>query len=143
MSESVVDNVPKQLLIGDTWRDATGGATFAVEDPSTGQQLAQVADAAVEDGTAALDAAVAAQPEWARSAPRDRGEILRRAFELITARTDDLARLMTLEMGKTLAESRAEIAYAAEFFRWFSEEAVRIHGRYSVAPNGASRLLTL
>jgi succinate-semialdehyde dehydrogenase/glutarate-semialdehyde dehydrogenase len=143
MSEPVVDNVPKQLLIGDAWRDATGGATFAVEDPSTGQQLAHVADAAVEDGTAALDAAVAAQPAWAQSAPRDRGEILRRAFELITARTDDLARLMTLEMGKTLAESRAEIAYAAEFFRWFSEEAVRIHGRYSVAPNGASRLLTL
>jgi succinate-semialdehyde dehydrogenase/glutarate-semialdehyde dehydrogenase len=143
MSEPVVENVPKQLLIGDSWRDATGGATFAVEDPSTGRQLAQVADAAVEDGTAALDAAVAAQQEWAGSAPRDRGEILRRAFELITARTDDLARLMTLEMGKTLAESRAEIAYAAEFFRWFSEEAVRIHGRYSVAPNGASRLLTL
>jgi succinate-semialdehyde dehydrogenase/glutarate-semialdehyde dehydrogenase len=114
-----------------------------VEDPSTGIELSQVADATVEDGTAAMDAAVAAQAEWARSAPRDRGEILRRAFELITERTDDLARLMTLEMGKTLAESRAEIGYAAEFFRWFSEESVRIHGRYSVAPNGASRLLTL
>ncbi len=143
MAEPVVENVPKQLLIGDGWRDATGGATFAVEDPSTGQEIAQVADATVEDGAAALDAAVAAQAEWARSAPRDRGEILRRAFDLITERTDDLARLMTLEMGKTLAESRAEIGYAAEFFRWFSEEAVRIHGRYSVAPNGATRLLTL
>lgn len=141
--EPIVENVPKQLFIGGSWRDATGGATFAVEDPSTGQELAQVADATVDDGTAALDAAVAAQAEWARSAPRDRGEILRRAFDLITARTDDLARLMTLEMGKTLAESRAEIAYAAEFFRWFSEEAVRIHGRYSVAPNGATRLVTL
>ena len=143
MAEVVVENAPKQLFIGGVWRDATGGATFAVEDPSTGIELAQVADATVEDGTAAMDAAVAAQAEWARSAPRDRGEILRRAFELITERTDDLARLMTLEMGKTLAESRAEIGYAAEFFRWFSEESVRIHGRYSVAPNGASRLLTL
>ena len=143
MTESVVDNVPKQLLIGGRWRDATGGATFAVEDPSTGHELAQVADASVEDGAAALDAAVAAQADWAQAAPRDRGEILRRAFELIAERTDDLARLMTLEMGKTLAESRSEIAYAAEFFRWFSEEAVRIHGRYSVAPNGATRLLTL
>jgi succinate-semialdehyde dehydrogenase/glutarate-semialdehyde dehydrogenase len=143
MAEVVVENVPKQLFIGGVWRDATGGATFAVEDPSTGIELSQVADATVEDGTAAMDAAVAAQAEWARSAPRDRGEILRRAFELITERTDDLARLMTLEMGKTLAESRAEIGYAAEFFRWFSEESVRIHGRYSVAPNGASRLLTL
>ncbi|HKY58941.1 MAG TPA: NAD-dependent succinate-semialdehyde dehydrogenase [Aeromicrobium sp.] len=143
MAEPFVDNVPKQLFIGGAWRDATGGATFAVEDPSTGRELAQVADATVADGAAALDAAVAAQAEWARSAPRDRGEILRRAFELITERTDDLARLMTLEMGKTLAESRAEIAYAAEFFRWFSEEAVRIHGRYAVAPNGATRLLTL
>ena len=143
MAEVVVENVPKRLFIGGIWRDATGGATFAVEDPSTGNELAQVADATVEDGTAAMDAAVAAQAEWARSAPRDRGEILRRAFEVITERTDDLARLMTLEMGKTLAESRAEIGYAAEFFRWFSEEAVRIHGRYSMAPDGASRLLTL
>jgi succinate-semialdehyde dehydrogenase/glutarate-semialdehyde dehydrogenase len=141
--ESTVENVPKQLFIGGSWRDATGGATFAVEDPSTGQELAQVADATVDDGAAALDAAVDAQAEWARSAPRDRGEILRRAFDLITERTDDLARLMTLEMGKTLAESRSEIAYAAEFFRWFSEEAVRIHGRYSVAPSGATRLVTL
>jgi succinate-semialdehyde dehydrogenase/glutarate-semialdehyde dehydrogenase len=143
MAEPVVDNVPKQLLIGGSWRDATDGATFVVDDPSTGAELAHVADASVEDGAAALDAAVAAQAEWGQTAPRDRGEILRRAFELITERTDDLARLMTLEMGKTFAESRAEIAYAAEFFRWFSEEAVRIHGRYSVAPNGATRLLTL
>ena len=78
-----------------------------------------------------------------RHATRDRGEILRSAFDMITERADDLARLMTLEMGKTLAESKAEITYAAEFFRWFSEEAVRIHGRYSMAPNGATRLVTL
>ena len=143
MAEHVVDSVPKQLFIGGSWRDATGGATFAVEDPSTGQELTRVADATVEDGAAALDAAVAAQADWGQTPPRDRGEILRRAFELISERTDDLARLMTLEMGKTMAESRAEIVYAAEFFRWFAEEAVRIHGRYSVAPNGATRLVTL
>jgi succinate-semialdehyde dehydrogenase/glutarate-semialdehyde dehydrogenase len=143
MSESVIDTVPKQLYIAGKWRDASGGATLSVEDPSTGRELARVADASVEDGRAALDAAVAAQADWARSAPRDRGEILRRAFELVTARSDDLAEIMTLEMGKTLAESQAEIGYGAEFLRWFSEEAVRIHGRYSVAPNGATRLLTL
>ncbi len=109
-----------------------------VDDPSTREVLAEVADATVDDGRAALDAAVAAQASWAATPPRDRGEILRRAFELITARADDLALLMTLEMGKPVKESKAEIAYAAEFFRWFSEEAVRISGRWSVAPNGAS-----
>jgi succinate-semialdehyde dehydrogenase/glutarate-semialdehyde dehydrogenase len=143
MSESVIAAVPKQLYIAGAWRDATGGATLSVEDPSTGRELARVADASVEDGKAALDAAVAVQADWARSAPRDRGEILRSAFELVTARSGELAQIMTLEMGKTLAESQAEIAYGAEFLRWFSEEAVRIHGRYSVAPNGATRLLTL
>jgi len=143
MSESVIAAVPKQLYIAGEWRDATGGATLSVEDPSTGQELARVADASVEDGKAALDAAVAVQAEWARSAPRDRGEILRRAFELVAARSGELAQIMTLEMGKTLAESQAEITYGAEFLRWFSEEAVRINGRYSVAPNGATRLLTL
>jgi succinate-semialdehyde dehydrogenase/glutarate-semialdehyde dehydrogenase len=143
MSESVIAAVPKQLYIAGHWRDASDGATLSVEDPSTGRELARVADATVEDGKAALDAAVAVQAEWARSAPRDRGEILRRAFELVTARSGELAQIMTLEMGKTLAESQAEIGYGAEFLRWFSEEAVRIHGRYSVAPNGATRLLTL
>jgi succinate-semialdehyde dehydrogenase/glutarate-semialdehyde dehydrogenase len=143
MSESVVEAVPKQLFIAGRWRDSADGATLSVEDPSTGLELAHVADATVEDGRAALDAAVAAQADWARTAPRDRGEILRRAFELVTERAGDLARIMTLEMGKTLAESKAEIAYGAEFLRWFSEEAVRIHGRYSMAPNGATRLLTL
>ena len=139
----IVDQVPKQLFIAGEWRDASGGKTLAVEDPSTGEVIAHVADASVADGTAALDAAVAVQTKWAASAPRDRGEILRRAYELITERADELALLMTLEMGKPLKESKAEIAYAAEFFRWFSEEAVRISGRYSVAPNGATRLLTM
>jgi len=139
----IVDQVPNQLFIGGEWRDAGGGKTFAVEDPSTGDVIAHVADASVADGTAALDAAVAVQKEWAGSAPRDRGEILRRGYELITEHADDLALLMTLEMGKPLKESKSEIAYAAEFFRWFAEEAVRISGRYSVAPNGATRLLTM
>jgi succinate-semialdehyde dehydrogenase / glutarate-semialdehyde dehydrogenase len=139
----VVQAVHKQLLIGGGWRDAEGGQTLPVEDPSTGETLAEVADASPADGMEALQAATAAQEGWAATPPRDRGEILRRAFELITERTDDMATLMTLEMGKPLAESKAEIAYGAEFFRWFSEEAVRIDGRYSVAPNGATRLLTM
>ena len=143
-SESaVLSGVPSGLFIGGHWRPAAGGLLIEVEDPATGEVIAQVPDAEIEDGQAALDAAVAAQAGWARTAPRERGEILRRGFELITARADDLALLMTLEMGKTVAESRGEIAYAAEFFRWFSEEAVRISGRYSVAPNGATRLLTM
>ncbi|WP_375001472.1 NAD-dependent succinate-semialdehyde dehydrogenase [Aeromicrobium sp. CTD01-1L150] len=138
-----IESVHPHLLIGRQWRAAEGGATFGVEDPSTGRELVRVADASVADGAAALDAAVAAQAEWAATAPRERGEILRTAFELVTERSEQLATLMTLEMGKPLAESRAEITYGAEFLRWFSEEAVRIAGRYSVAPNGATRLLTL
>jgi succinate-semialdehyde dehydrogenase/glutarate-semialdehyde dehydrogenase len=139
----VLAGVPSGLFIGGEWRPASGGKLLDVEDPSTGEPIAQVADAEVADGTAALDAAVAAQPAWAATPPRDRGEILRKAYELIVERADDLALLMTLEMGKTVAESKSEIVYAAEFFRWFSEEAVRISGRYSVAPNGATRLLTM
>jgi succinate-semialdehyde dehydrogenase / glutarate-semialdehyde dehydrogenase len=140
---TVVDAVHTGLFIGGQWRDAEGGKTLAVEDPSTGDTLVDVADASVADGKAALDAACQAQAEWAKTPPRDRGEILRRAFELITERADDLALLMTLEMGKPLSESKTEITYAAEFFRWFSEEAVRIHGRWSTAPNGKGKLLTM
>ena len=140
---TVVEGVRKQLYIGGEWRDAAEGATLEVEDPATEEALCQVADAAPEDALQALDAAVAARDEWAATPPRDRGEILRRSFESITERIDDLALLMTLEMGKTVAESKAEITYAAEFFRWFAEEAVRIDGRYAVAPNGAGRLLTI
>ncbi|MDP9444377.1 MAG: NAD-dependent succinate-semialdehyde dehydrogenase [Actinomycetota bacterium] len=139
----VVAAVETGLFIGGRWRAAEHGRTFPVEDPATGDVLTEVADASVADGRAALDAAVAAQPEWGRTPPRDRGEILRRAFERITERVDDLALLMTLEMGKPVAESKAEITYGAEFFRWFAEEAVRIDGRWSTAPNGASRLLTM
>jgi succinate-semialdehyde dehydrogenase/glutarate-semialdehyde dehydrogenase len=141
--KTLIDSVPTGLFIDGKWRDSSSGATLAVEDPSTGQTLTRVADATVEDGRAALDAAVAAQADWAATPPRDRGEILRKAFERITARAEDFAMLMTLEMGKPLAESRGEVAYGAEFFRWFSEEAVRIHGRWSTAPNGATRLMTM
>jgi succinate-semialdehyde dehydrogenase / glutarate-semialdehyde dehydrogenase len=140
--QRVVDAVPKQLYIGGEWREGAKG-TLAVEDPSTGEALCEVADASVDDAKAALDAAVAAGAEWSQHPPRERGEILRRAFEAIIARTDELALVMTLEMGKPLAESKAEIAYGAEFLRWFSEQAVRIEGRYGVAPNGQGRLLTM
>jgi succinate-semialdehyde dehydrogenase / glutarate-semialdehyde dehydrogenase len=140
--QHIVEQVPKQLYIGGQWRDGAKG-TLPVEDPSTAEVLCEVADASVDDAKAALDAAVDAGPEFAAMAPRDRGEILRRAFELIIERQEDLATLMTLEMGKTIKESLAEIAYAAEFFRWFSEEAVRIDGRYAVAANGAGRVLTM
>jgi succinate-semialdehyde dehydrogenase/glutarate-semialdehyde dehydrogenase len=140
---TVLDAVPTQLLIGGEWRPAASGATFAVEDPATGDTIAEVADARAEDALAALAAATAAQDEWAAYPPRDRGEILRRTYELLTERGDDLALLMTLEMGKPVADSRAEISYAAEFFRWFSEESVRIDGRYTVEPGGRGRLLVL
>ncbi len=140
--QRVLDEVPKQLYIAGQWRDGAKG-TIPVEDPSTGESLVEVADASTDDAKAALDAAVEAGPDWANCAPRDRGEILRRAFETIVQRQDELALLMTLEMGKPLKESKAEIVYAAEFFRWFSEQAVRIDGRYAVAPNGQGRVLTM
>jgi succinate-semialdehyde dehydrogenase/glutarate-semialdehyde dehydrogenase len=140
---AVLDAVPKELYIGGEWRPASEGATLAVEDPSTGETLCEVADATVADSQAALAAAAEHQPEWGRHAPRERGEILRRAYELIMERKQDLAVLMTLEMGKPVAESEAEVAYAADFLRWFSEEAVRIDGRYSVATTGKGRVLVL
>src|SRR5699024_5189350 len=139
--ESVISSVTGKLWIGGSWRDAE--STFDVENPATGEKLTEVADDQPADGLAAMNAAVDAQDEWAATPPRERGEILRRGFELVGQHSDELATLMTLEMGKALGESRAEIAYGAEFFRWFSEEAVRIAGRYSVAPAGGARLLTL
>lgn len=133
--------VPTQLFIDGQWREASGGARFVVQDPATATTLAEVADATPEDAIAALDAAVAAGEQWARTAPRVRSEILRAGFEAVTARAEEFAVLMTLEMGKPLAEARGEVAYGAEFLRWFAEEAVRIYGRYSVAPNGDQRIL--
>jgi succinate-semialdehyde dehydrogenase/glutarate-semialdehyde dehydrogenase len=141
--QAVVEKVPTDLYIGGEWKGASGGDRLAVEDPSTGEVLTEVADASAEDAVAALDAAVEAQPAWAASAPNERGEILWRAFELLNERSDELALLMTLEMGKTIKESKAEIAYAAEFFRWFSGEALRIDGYYKVAGNAAGRVLVL
>ncbi len=141
--QSVVERVPQRLLIGGEWRDASGGGTLAVEDPSTGVALCEVADATPQDAMAALDAACAVQAEWAATAPRERGEILRRTYEQVVARADELALLMTLEMGKPVAESRAEVLYAADFLRWFSEEAVRIEGRWATAPAGGMRMLTM
>jgi succinate-semialdehyde dehydrogenase/glutarate-semialdehyde dehydrogenase len=139
----VLAGVPKDLLIGGEWRPGAGGARLAVEDPATGETLCEIADGTEADAKAALDAACAVAAEWAHHPPRERGEILRRAFELIRERTDDLAVLMTIEMGKSLAESRAEIGYANEFMRWFSEEAVRLDGRFAVSPNGQNRLITM
>jgi succinate-semialdehyde dehydrogenase / glutarate-semialdehyde dehydrogenase len=139
----VVDAAPKQLLIGGEWRDASGGGTLTVEDPSTGEALCEVADATPDDAKAALDAACDVQDEWGKTSPNERGEILWRAFEQLNERADELAALMTLEMGKPLAESKAEIVYAAEFFRWFSGEALRIDGYYKTAGNGASRVLVM
>jgi succinate-semialdehyde dehydrogenase/glutarate-semialdehyde dehydrogenase len=141
--QEVLDQVPTQLLIGGEWRDASGGGTLPVEDPATGETLVEVADAQPDDARAALAAAADAQAEWGAHPPRERGEILRRAFETLIERSDDLALLMTLEMGKAVKESKAEITYAAEFLRWFSEQAPRIDGRYAVNANGQGRTLVM
>ncbi len=133
----------RQLFIAGSWRPAATGGTFDVRDPADGSVITPVSDGDVSDAVAALDAAVAAQDDWARTPPRERGEILRRSFEAIVARVDDFTELISLEMGKTLAEAKGEVVYGAEFFRWFSEEAVRIHGRWMQAPAGGSRLLTI
>src|SRR5580704_6836492 len=143
VERAVLEGVPTELYIGGRWRAATGSGTLPVEDPSTGQTLVEVADAQPADALDALASASEHQAEWAATAPRERGEVLRRAYEALTARAEELALLMTLEMGKALAESRAEIAYAADFLRWFSEEAVRVHGRYQVNPTGVGRILTM
>jgi succinate-semialdehyde dehydrogenase/glutarate-semialdehyde dehydrogenase len=139
----VVEAVERRLYIGGEWRDAEGGETFSVEDPSTGESLCEVADGTPGDAKAALDAAVEAQAGWAATSPNERGEILWRAFEMLNERADELALLMTLEMGKSVAESKAEIAYSAEFFRWFSGESLRIEGYYKAAGNGKGRVLVM
>jgi succinate-semialdehyde dehydrogenase/glutarate-semialdehyde dehydrogenase len=139
----VLQSVPKQLYIGGRWRDASGGATLAVEDPATEETIAEVADATPDDAVAALEAAHEQQAEWRDYAPRKRGEILLRAFDLMTERADELALLMTLEMGKPVAESKSEVSYAGEFLRWMSEEAVRINGRYQVNTTGQGRILVM
>lgn len=141
--QDVLDRVPKGLFIGGQWRNSASGESTEVEDPATGLGLTSVASAGVEDARAALDAAVSVQAEWAATAPRARAELLRAAYELLIERTEEFALLMTLEMGKPLAQSRGEVTYGAEFFRWFSEEVVRIAGRYASSPDGNTRLLTM
>ncbi|GAA0298996.1 aldehyde dehydrogenase family protein [Kineococcus aurantiacus] len=141
-AQQVVQTVPSGLFIGGHWREGRREHRIDVENPATGEVLTTVADADETDGREALDAAVAAQASWARTPSRERAEVLRRAFDLLTARADEFALLMTLEMGKPLAEARGEVTYGAEFLRWFSEEAPRISGRYAPNPVGGSRLLT-
>ncbi|MEA2292360.1 MAG: succinate-semialdehyde dehydrogenase / glutarate-semialdehyde dehydrogenase [Solirubrobacteraceae bacterium] len=133
--------VPRQLLIAGNWQNAGGGDTVEVINPSDASVITGIADADVEDGLAAVDAAAAAFPEWAATPPRRRAEILRRCFELMTERSEQLAHLISLENGKALADARGEVAYAAEFFRWYSEEAVRIIGDVSTSPSGSNRIL--
>jgi succinate-semialdehyde dehydrogenase/glutarate-semialdehyde dehydrogenase len=140
---AVLAAVPKQLFIGGSWRDGRGDGRIAIEDPATGETIAEVADATAQDALEALGAAHETFQTWRDSAPRDRGDILRRAYDAMTARADELALLMTLEMGKPLAESRAEVTYAANFLRWYSEEAVRVNGRFTVNEAGTGRVLTM
>jgi succinate-semialdehyde dehydrogenase/glutarate-semialdehyde dehydrogenase len=140
---AVIEGVPHQLYIGGRWQDSSAGGTIGVEDPSTGQELCRIADATIDDAKAALDAACAAAEGWRTTAPRERGDVLRRAYELILERTEEIALLMTLEMGKPIAESKAEITYANNFMRWYAEEATRINGRFTVNENGAGRVLTM
>lgn len=131
----------QDLFIGGEWVAAEGDKRFAVLDPGFGTTLADVADASPDDGLRALDAAVAAQESWAATSPRARGDLLRRAFDLLTERREEFASLMTQEMGKSLAEARGEVSYGADFLRWFSEEAVRISGRYGENPNGTGKIV--
>ncbi|GAA5025674.1 NAD-dependent succinate-semialdehyde dehydrogenase [Microbacterium fluvii] len=139
--KTLLESIPRRLFIDGEWVDAEGARTLDVHDPATGEVIASIADASPEDGVRALDAAVAAQDAWAATAPRARSEILRRAFDLVQQRKEDLALLMTLEMGKPLAEARGEVAYGGEFLRWFSEEAVRISGRYGLNPEGTGHMV--
>lgn len=141
--QRVLDLVPDQLLIGGKWQSASDGKTFEVTDPATGKVLKAIADASFEDGQLAMAAAHEAQAGWGKTAPRVRAEILRAAFEKVTQMSDDFATLMSMEMGKPFAEAKGEVAYGAEFLRWFSEEAPRIDGRYTTAPDGKNRLLVL
>lgn len=140
-TQTLLASLPTDLWIGGEQVPATGGKTFPVRNPATGEVLIEVADATPEDGVRALDAAVEAQARWASTPARERSEILRRAWELVIQRRDDFALLMTLEMGKPLTESYGEVTYGGEFLRWFSEEAVRINGRYTQSPSGNGRIL--
>src|SRR5246127_1531946 len=143
ISEITGIDVPTGLLIGGVWGGGRGGSTFPVLDPATEEPVPEVADGTVSDALDAVSAAHAALPGWAATPPRQRAEILRKAFELMTERAESLAKLMSLENGKSLRDARGEAAYAAEFFRWYAEEAVRIEGTLMRAPSGANRIVTL
>ena len=139
--QKLLENVPTGLFVAGEWRASSSGRTFDVDDPATGSRLAEVADGDADDAAAALDAAVAVAGPWARTPPRERSDILRRTFDAVRARADELALLMTLEMGKPLVEARGEVTYGNEFLRWFSEEAVRISGRFGPNPEGTGRMI--
>jgi len=139
--QALLDSIPTGLFIGGQWIDGETGGTFDVKDPATGAVIRTIADATPGDGIRALDAAAAAQDAWAATAPRVRSEILRKSFDLVQEHKEDLALLMTLEMGKPLAEARGEVGYGGEFLRWFSEEAVRISGRYGINPEGTGHMV--
>lgn len=140
---SLLKSLPTEMLIGGQWVTSSDGQIIEVTDPATGKVLASVADGSADDGLAAVAAAHAALPGWAATAPRTRAEILRKAFDLMTDRAEDLAQLIVLETGKALFDARSEVAYAAEFFRWFSEEAVRIVGDVQSAPSGTNQILVV
>lgn len=142
-TEELLAKVPTGLLIGGSWRAASTGETFTVDNPATGETIATLASATSEDALAALDAACAVQDQWARTSARERSDILRRAFDLVHERSEEFATLMTLEMGKPIAEARGEVTYGAEYLRWFSEEAVRDYGRYAPTPEGTLRMITV
>jgi succinate-semialdehyde dehydrogenase/glutarate-semialdehyde dehydrogenase len=141
MYDNLLAGVPTDLWIGGEWRKASDQSRFDVIDPATENVIASVASASVDDAKAAIDAASAAFPGWAARKPRERGEILRKAYESIMAQAERLARLITLENGKALPDSRGEVAYAAEFFRWFAEEAVRNIGQVYNAPSSGARVV--
>ncbi|GAA1632694.1 NAD-dependent succinate-semialdehyde dehydrogenase [Leucobacter chromiireducens] len=139
--QDLLDRVQSGLGIGGTWEPSTSGATLDVHDPATGEVIKSIADATVEDAVRALDAAVAAQAEWAATPSRERSNILRRTYDLLMERKEEFALLMSMEMGKPIAEARGEVNYGGEFLRWFSEEAVRVPGDYRQNPEGTGNIL--
>lgn len=139
--QALLDRVESRLSIGDRWQPASSGETIEVFDPATGELLKTIASATVDDGIRALDAAVDAQTAWSQTSSRERSNLLRRAFDLLMERKEDFALLMSLEMGKPIAEARGEVAYGGEFLRWFSEEAVRVRGDYRANPEGTGNIL--
>jgi succinate-semialdehyde dehydrogenase/glutarate-semialdehyde dehydrogenase len=136
-----IASIPTKLFIDGKWLTGSTGKVIGVVDPSSGEVIASVADASIEDGLEAVRVAHEAGPAWAATSPRKRSEVLRRCFDLMNERKDMLAELISLENGKALSDAKGEVAYAAEFFRWFSEEAVRLNGDISIAPGGANRIV--